>query len=434
MSVSAKLVACIRLAISLALVAGCFFASGSCAHAQVVPGTPPNLKLRARNSAVVTDLREKNFAALEESLFTEFFNDYYLQLFARPDDHTATDRLPLNKLRIELRTRFFGGGKSGAPYNRLNELTFQMMKAIIAGDFPISVKYNAMLVIGDLNETEFDAAVNARLRPWPKALDFMVKALKSNKVEDYLRVPALIGIMRHAELHPKEPMPADLRPLVTKTLTELLAQQTPPNTREPSAQAYLRCLAAQALGSMGESGAEGGNEVLSLLATTFKDPKNPLSVRCAAAQAFGEMKLPNTDMTGLVCDMLALAVTACETELARAVQEETEPNRRRLATCIASIRVGIFGPDFKHGLFPGVAEEKKSDMGNKIRTHMGAIIKLIDKGPIKPAELKVPVDGLKEIIKTYGKAPPIAPKAGGGAAARAALEPAGPGRPFLKAD
>jgi hypothetical protein len=341
----------------------------------------------------------------------------------------------LAELRAELRVRFFGAGKSGAPYNRLNELTFTMMKAIIAGDFPISVKYNAMLVIGELNETEFDAAVGAKLKPLPKALDFMIKVVqsKSSKVPDYLRVPALLGILRHAEIHPTQPMPPDLRPAVTKTLLELLAQKTPPDNRTPEAQAWLRRLAAEALGSMGEPGLEGGAEVLSALAATVKDANNPPSVRCAAAQAFGEMKLPNNvDTSGLCIDVLALLDMASKKEIALAKEEQTELNRRRLATCLASVRIAIYGPDAKRGLQVGVPEEKQ-ELVKKIRTNLIAMIKLLDKGTVKPSELQVLVTNLEEIIKTYGKGAAI-PGPGPVAAAPAAAAPPVRGKPVARAE
>ncbi len=296
------------------------------------------------------------------------------------------------------------------------------MKDIISGDFPISVKYNAMLVIGDLNESEFDAAVNTKLKPLPDALKFMTRVVqsKSPKVPDSLRVPALLGILRHAEIHPNQPMPGpEPRQTVMKTLLDLLAQQTPPDNRAPEAQAWLRRLAAQALGSMGEPGLEGGTEVLSALATTLKDSKNPLSVRCAAAQAFGEMKLPNNvDMTGLCLDVVALQVAACKQEIAWAKAEQTDPNRRRLATFTYSTRIGIFGPDGKHGVSAGVSENNKEMVG-KIKTNYILMIKMLDKEPVKPSELQTLVNNFEEIIKVYGKGAAIAaPPAGGKPSAR----------------
>ncbi len=120
MSVTAKLVACTRLAILLVLVLGAAFLDlfSTPLYAQGDPGATPNQQLRSRNSNIVTDLREKNFAALDEGRFNEFFTDYYLQMFAQPDvngPHGKKGEKPLGELRTELRVRYFGAGKSGRP-------------------------------------------------------------------------------------------------------------------------------------------------------------------------------------------------------------------------------------------------------------------------------------------------------------------------------
>jgi len=198
-----NLLTCTRLARAVVLAAASMLVPCKPVEAQVAPGTNANIKMRALTSAVVQDLVAKNFAALDEATFTAYFTDYYLQQFAQPDVHGATDKLPLNKLRIQLRISFFGKGKSGEPYDRLNALTFQMMREIIEKDHPIDVKYNAMLVIGDLNETELDVAAGTKLVPYSKAFDYMTRVINSRDVPDELRSAAVLGLKRQAEIDSK---------------------------------------------------------------------------------------------------------------------------------------------------------------------------------------------------------------------------------------
>ena len=112
-----------------------------------------NVKL-AKNSKlksdVMTDMRDRNFATLPASKFDEFFNDYYLLQFANPKGE-------FSKLRHEIRV-LLKNGVDGPPHADLNNLTFNMMKAIVKGPYPDepdyhAMQYNAVLVIGEPQRT-----------------------------------------------------------------------------------------------------------------------------------------------------------------------------------------------------------------------------------------------------------------------------------------
>lgn len=388
------------------------------ALAQVVPGAkPPNTKLRGRRQGVVVDLREKNFGTLDASQFEEYFNDYYLQQFVQPAD---TRTRTLGELRIELRNQYLGTGRSGPPYNRLADMTFSFMQAILRGDFDMEIKYNAMMMIGDLNESEGDIAQGTKPKPYSKALDLMIRVYRSPKAPDYLRVPALLGIMRHAELHSSSPMTAEQRDLVLHAMADLLNEKAAPENRTAEAQAWLRRLAAQILGNMGEPGFAGGStEIVKLLWNTMRDskPDNPWSVRFSAALALPDIKLPASaklDVQGMCMDAIELFNSFAKSEVEQAREENTDPNRRRLWAAYFNVKSALAGVSGKPGLIASLPESKRDEMLTPLRKLFSDLQKVLDKDPIRATELLAVIEKLQAIVKQFRKGTPVvAPDSGG---------------------
>lgn len=408
-----NVVSCRRGALRVAAVLTAILLLAVPAVAQVVPGSKPNPKLRPRRTGIVTDLREKNFGTIDAPQFEEYFNDYFLQQFAQTPESRS-----LGELRIELRNQYFGTGRSGPPYTRLNELTFAFMRAILAGDFDMDIKYNAMMVIADLNESEGD--IGAKPKPYSPALDLMIKVYRSPKAPDFLRIPALLGITRHAELHSSYPMSATQRETIMRAMVDLLNERKPPENRNAEAQAWLRRMAAQILGNMGEPGmAANGTDIAKLLWATMRDAKddNPWSVRFAAAQALGDLKLPTgekLDVQGMCVDALDLLTSFAKAEVAQAKEDGTEPNRRRLWTAYTNVKSILAGQSGKPGLLAALPEAKRDALLTPMRTVFAALQKVLDKNPVPLTELLAILDKLEGVYKQFRKGAGIAAPAAEG--------------------
>jgi hypothetical protein len=422
MSVSAKLVACKRVAI--VLVASLVIFAALCAESRAQlcdPTKTPNPRLKGMIARVVTDLRNQAFGSTTRAQFDEYFTDYQLLFLAQPPEENA-NKLP--EVRRDLRTKYFLQGKSGAPYNRLNELAFDMAKEIIKGQFSEQIKYNAMMVIADLNEQEAD--LNARLpaKPLADATRYMLVAVKSPRVPDYLRVPALLGLQRHVESNSSFPIPSDAREQLIRSMIDLAGQQKPAANRTPEAQAWLRRLAIQILGTLGESGVQGGSEVVDAVVSTVRDPNNLLSVRCAAAQALGEVKLPAANLkAGKIANELgALADTVTKAELAFAKEQGGVPNRRRLKALYFNILTGI-GLDEKRGIGAIATTDAERESIKTIRNSLVALIKYLDAEKVTSKDLQQKAEPLEK-FKGSGKGPAAAPALAPASPAPAAAVPA----------
>ena len=106
----------------------------------------------------------------QEQLFDDYFKKYFFPQFTSTSPGTH-DNLPL--LRKNLRS-FLTYGKSGPPHEQLNKLTLAAMKNIVEGKYDLAIKYNAMLVIGDLNEIDGPG----KPKPYGPAFNELAKSLR----------------------------------------------------------------------------------------------------------------------------------------------------------------------------------------------------------------------------------------------------------------
>ena len=126
----------------------------------------------------------------------EIFDDYY-QNYALPRWSLVKDIADLPKERKELRNQLAKRSVGGsAVHDRLNELVLESMKTLATGDFHPAVRVNAMLMIGELNRVE--AVGSEKAVPLPEALKVLVAVAENTKLLDWLRVEAMVGILRHA--------------------------------------------------------------------------------------------------------------------------------------------------------------------------------------------------------------------------------------------
>ncbi len=393
-------------AIALALLLSPATLRAQAAAALPDPTRPPNSKLASLKGDVTAALRNKKFEPVSIEQFDEYFNDYLLLQFAEPSSSP-------NKIRADLRSKYFMQGRSGAPYARLNTLVFNMMKSIIITKFPpepkyYAVKYNAMLVIGELNEQESDAVAKAPAKPLPEALEYMLKMVRNPKVPDYLRVPALTGIESHAKSNSDVALAPEARANLIKTMLDLLNQQTPPANRTADAQVELRRKAAMILGELGEAGTGGNTEIVDALAATLRNIKNPPSLRCGAAEAIGGLRLPGggrVDTGTLIHDLVDLATTVCRAEVKFSEANEIPPNRRRLASTLYSVKRGTFGLDGNHGVAAAASEEQR-DLITQVRISLMALIKKVSESKdLTATELAklAPLQNLEKAVKGLGK-------------------------------
>ena len=250
-------------------------------------------------------------------------------------------------LRRELYSDLERAGKRSEPaYQELVSLCFQVSKRIVSENYHPAVRYNFMLLMGDLNvEEERDGETGSPPLPLPQALDEMLKELGNEAQVDAVRVAALIGIDRHIrtlQVSDDQERIEEKRAAITSAMLNLLATlDSRPNVVEGDpGLAWMKRQAIHILGYLGQVGENG--EVYAEVMATLSDQKEPLFLRCAAAQALSQLQYPAAfDLAAdeIYRQLGILAYDCCDQELNRVqawqlenMPPEEDDDRRRRGT------------------------------------------------------------------------------------------------------
>lgn len=246
----------------------------------------------------------------------------------------------LANLRKDFGNCVKGIGKTPA-HDYLNQKTLQYSKLVISDKrFPVASKYMAMLLIGDLNESDVPGAI----RPYGEALKVLVDALSIDPASDkaYLKPAALAAIVRLAG----EPgaLPPAAVPAISASLVKILNQTDAPAGMSGSAHTFMRRSAAAALAAIGSPGPN--NEILKAFESIAADPNARMTFRCEIAQYIGQLKLtPETkaDHKALANLIGNMTVDLCEQELERSEENRENPSRRILMYALDSCYASMVG-------------------------------------------------------------------------------------------
>ncbi len=184
-----------------------------------------------------------------------------------------------------------------------------------------AARYNALLIIGELNEREAEGGGRSVTPavPYAQGRQYLLGVLGSDDSQE-MKVGALIGLARHNRLIAAagaNPDPALLRAFVN------VMQQT-----EPSADGtadglmWMHRIAIDALGDVGQSGAAR------VLEPIVGDNSAPMMLRCAAADALGRLdyrNAANLNLPAIVKALGQLATSALAAQI-EAIQEHLKEN------------------------------------------------------------------------------------------------------------
>jgi hypothetical protein len=156
-----------------------------------VKGAEANM-LGGKVATILRDAAGPNDAAKKD--LDQFFKGYLYPLM------TSVDPVQLGKLgqnREQLFTRYINTAKSQGARDYINEITLKPMEAVAKNNFHPAVRYNAVLIIGQLDQ-------QAGAKPLPEATEALLGFLEGDKGNDSLPTPvklaALIGLQRHLRL------------------------------------------------------------------------------------------------------------------------------------------------------------------------------------------------------------------------------------------
>jgi hypothetical protein len=165
-------------------------------------------------------------------------------------------REKLADIRLDLKKQLRGA--SGAPQQRLvRQIAFPLLRTIARDpDYDLLVRYNALLILGELNQKEPDARGQGAVslpEALPVLLEFLDPRRPVNDAEDALRIAALVGVENHAERG--RIADSRLREATVNRVKVLADQADCPEGRDPEVHAWIVRAARQTLASLQSEGA-----------------------------------------------------------------------------------------------------------------------------------------------------------------------------------
>ncbi len=205
-----------------------------------------------------------------------------------------TNRIPLMKdgLFMALDKKFSGQDTPAKGLGVANDIMFERLKTLATGRAERVVRYNAVLMIGDLNS--YQKRGGGATTPYAKARPFLREIATGD--DTLLQIAALKGLARHAECGIKnEDERNDLAKVFITFAFAPLAKGE--GNEAPEAQ-WNRLVALEVLGNLGVPGKNGeiAKNLLESAARQNKDLENPyfrrdMDRRITAALAFAKVRL-----------------------------------------------------------------------------------------------------------------------------------------------
>ena len=223
-----------------------------------------------------------------QTAFDNYVTNYSITRLIDPKVE-STKQLPEIRDRIKAELRRGPTGThllSGVSYDRFNELALQTAIRIALGNYKPVVRYNAVLLIGDLDKVQPTMRGRRVLKPgkpYVPALDLMLTWVGLAKAPEFIKAGMLRGIHRHA----RAGITGTRVGTTQAAMLALLNGKTPPGKRTAKVHAWMRRRAADVLGAMKSAGV--GNKVANALTVVMRDDTEPMLVRGTAAEALGQV-------------------------------------------------------------------------------------------------------------------------------------------------
>jgi hypothetical protein len=359
---------------------------------------PVNNELRNDRLDVQNILRDKVFAGGQQEQFENYYRNYFLPRWTLPENLAS---LPgyRKELRNDLRL-----GRTGPPHAMLREIAREMLTDLALGaDYHPAVRYNAMLMIGELNQEE-PARSGDEPVPLAAAQPLLLDAVENPDQIDAVRVAALIGLNRHVQLQRPSGGALDR---ILRTMLDLVSSPKPAG-RSVEGQAWIRSLAIHILGNLGTTGPD--NVVPKTLARVMADDENSLlATRCHAVEAMGKLRYQGgagVDPLPLFREIGKLAHRVCRDEIELTEEHNSVFRRMLVNTRLTEIQRGL------EGLKNLAGEAEEQQIVQTIEENLDKWLEVLDNRRLEDYEVPAELD--EELEGFLDKLQPESPQAAAG--------------------
>ena len=310
---------CSKSRAQISLLLGVLFAAataGAIVEAQeagkytVMKAVDDSDTIRSLSRAKDAALRNGAYSANETEV-KRYYQTYLLPAFTQPAN--AGD---LPALRRDLIKDLQASEKVPQLRSYLVDIVGRYMKGFVQSQkykFHPAVRFNAMLVLAEMNAVERASSQTNFPVPDPAMTQFMLAEYKSDKQIDAVRVAALIGLIRHAKLHWGDSQLAG-RGEIAQEMLALLKADAPAN-RHPATHIWMQRRAIDLLANLGALGVM--KEAYPAIESIVMDEKADMNLRCtaAAALAFVDPKTDQVNISDASVKLAQLAVSASRDSL-----------------------------------------------------------------------------------------------------------------------
>jgi hypothetical protein len=258
-------------------------------------------------------------SSLDAGKFDAFFNTAVFPQFTLQENifsKTATKSSKTNvcklpDMRKDFKTTFYKLATNQQARDHLNSLTLNVMTKIAGGNFHPLARYNAMMLIAELNE---DEATEAPYKPALRILDI---AAHHKALSDSVHVAALIGIVRHAKS--EDGLDAASKNKITENLKQLVNNSKPPAGRSREGHDWMRRRALEGLVAIYvKDGPPKDGSFVSMLGNLLAETDSTMELRAEAAEALLTVNIvapAKFDSAKMAGDIGQVAVDAYHREL-----------------------------------------------------------------------------------------------------------------------
>ena len=275
-----------------------------------------------------------------QGLLKGWYENYVFAQFthARSMGELATQRLTFVN---ELNTRC---PNDGVYQHIVNNIVLPQMQTFITGNFHPAVQYNAMLIVGQVNQQSNYNPDQTRRVPVPStaALGFLVNNIQGGASNDALLLASWVGVLRHVSLNRvTQHIPGNQQVAIATLALNLLNQDATTAGRSLSGHTWLQRRALEVLSAIGRD----NGQILTRIIELVNDDTAPMPLRLSAAKALhffyydGQTKVVVAE-TSKALGLLTIQI--CRNELAR-VEQEKELEAAQAAGGVGDAGAGMMG-------------------------------------------------------------------------------------------
>jgi len=259
-------------------------------------------------------LRDPAAFQANKKALDDYFTKYYFPSMTLPAKLGE-----LGKRRENLFKQFLRPAKVAAAREHLTDLTLKAMRSISRGNYHPAVRYNAVLILGLLDEKVAGTAA-AKPVPLPAGANELLELLEKDEFDQVqvpasLKLGALVGLERHARFG----IDRQYADRLTQASLAMIAREEPPADLDPEVHHWMRCQAARVLS---RQFAQGPNaQVQAAITALIADPHMSLEDRCSVAELMKRItygSAAGVDMTATVGALGDLTKTVASDEAEKA--------------------------------------------------------------------------------------------------------------------